>query len=222
MRKNNCKKICLHLQQKINHEENFGVLASLHGSAKNKDAAPTAGKLVPILWGTFAANTKEAPSRPLKILLDTGASASIIHAKFAQNCAVMLTNATVWNTAAGEMSTNQKVKGLLHLPEFYDNKVIEHTFHVTNLQSRYDMLIGRDLLSQLALKIDFAKNVVQWEDREVPLKTMDCKYEDSFFIQYSPAVESSLDRIKKILDAKYEPANLQEVVNRHKHLTSSY
>ena len=81
-------------------------------------------------------------AKPLKTSLDAGASASTVHQDHVQNCSVLIKDATVWNTAAGEMQTDQKVKGLLSLTEFSSSKVIESVFHVTTTKSRCDMIIG--------------------------------------------------------------------------------
>ena len=100
------------------------------------------------------------------------------------------------------MTTNKKVTTIFSLPEFYDQKVIQFTFHVADTHSRYQMIIGRDLLQESGITLNFSKNVIIWEDQEVPMKEADCDIASSFFIKDSPAVEEATQRVQKILDAK--------------------
>ena len=48
---------------------------------------------------------------------------------------------------------------------------------------------------------------------------MACILEDSFFIQESEAVTEATDRLQKILDAKYEKDNLEEIISSCEHLS---
>ena len=44
------------------------------------------------------------------------------------------------------------------------------------------------------------------------MKSRDATLEDSYFIHDTPCVEEAASHIKEILDAKYQPANLKEIV----------
>ena len=50
------------------------------------------------------------------------------------------------------------------------------------------------------------------------MKPRDCTPETAFHINESLAMDEASDRIKQIIDAKYEPANLDHVVQECKHL----
>ena len=50
------------------------------------------------------------------------------------------------------------------------------------------------------------------------MKSINCKMRTNFVIQESKNINNATDRIKKILDAKYERANLKEITNYLKYL----
>ena len=75
----------------------------------------------------------------------------------------------------------------------------------------YDMIIGRDLLSELRIDILFSNNTVIWDHKQTPLKLQDAKEAIDYHLVNSPAVKEATERIKRILNAKYEKANIDEV-----------
>ena len=61
---------------------------------------------------------------------------------------------TMWETQARKFTTFKKVNVDLCLPEFCGTKVVSRKCHVDNFtHGRYDMILGRDLLT--ALELDF-------------------------------------------------------------------
>ena len=84
----------------------------------------------------------------------------------------------------------------------------------------YDIIIGRDLLTELGIIIDFKNNVSIWDNAEVPMKERECTIDSAFHIP-EEHLDTELDRVKRILDAKYEPADLEEVVDKCTHLDVS-
>ena len=156
--------------------------------------------------------------KDIKILLDTGASKSIIRADRVKKLRKKHKSKTIWDTAAGQMSTNKTVKAKFRLSEFDERKEITWDFHVTECPLRYDMIIGRDILTEHGMSIDFNKGIMTWNQTIAPLKSPDSTVSEANVID-SPHVEDATTRIKNILDAKYEPANLDEIVSNCKHLT---
>ena len=169
--------------------------------------------LRPITFVRF--NTSLGKPKPvtIKALLDSGGSESLVTEKFTKKLRPKKAQgpATVWTTPGGEMRTNQKVKAQLTLPELQDDVLIEWDFHVTKSLGKYDMIIGRDMLKFLKIDLRFSDNVVEWDGRELPFKDGDATTSDSYHVNDSDAVEDAVERVKKILDAKYEKADLEEV-----------
>ena len=81
------------------------------------------------------------------------------------------------------------------------------------------MILGRDLLIELGIKLDFDDLTVQWKDTVIPMKSIDATRYDSFSAKDSEAMTDATDRMKRILDAKYEPADLDAVIEDCDHLT---
>ena len=156
--------------------------------------------------------------KDIKILLDTGASKSIIRADRVKKLRKKHKSKTIWDTAAGQMSTNKTVKVKFRLSEFDERKEITWDFHVTECPLRYNMIIGRDILTKHGMSIDFNKSIMTWNQTIAPLKSPDSTVSEANVID-SPHVEDATTMIKNILDAKYEPANLDEIVSNCKHLT---
>ena len=157
----------------------------------------------------------------VKILLDSGASGTLITAKWAKKLRQTKAKSVQWNTTAGTFVTSSRTKLQFKLPEFHEKRVVEYQVHVTKDLGRYDMIIGRDILEELGIDIKFSNNTMEWDDKVVPMKSIDAEVEDSFHAEDSEAMQDATDRIKQILDAKYEPADLDEVVASCKHLDAN-
>ena len=125
-----------------------------------------------------------------------------------------------WNTAAGIFQTEGTAKVDFILPEFYESKLISWKAHVTKQDCGYDMIVGRDLLQELGMKIDFDSNSIEWEGASVPMKPHGATRETDLYLQDSQAVEEAVDRMKHILDAKYAKADLDEYVQECDYLSA--
>ena len=115
--------------------------------------------------------------------------------------------------------------------EFSDKKIIEWNFSVTDSKYLgYDMIVGRDLLLELKIDISFENKIVSWEGIDIPMRDFNrlrkwniSKYEVNTIIRESkePIVtQVSTEIIIKILDSKYEKANLKAVVDGAMHLNN--
>jgi hypothetical protein len=80
------------------------------------------------------------------------------------------------------------------------------------------MIIGRDILSALGIKFDFATMYMSWEQATVPMKDSSAVAEEAFHVQDPESVQEATSRLKGILDAKYEKADLHEVAESATHL----
>ena len=89
--------------------------------------------------------------------------------------------------------------------------------HVFEAKLSYDMILGRDLMSQLGININFKNQTVEWMETTVPMRNPKSEIKE-FFIQETGMVEDAMNRVKKILDAKYKPANLSQIVTECEHL----
>jgi hypothetical protein len=98
--------------------------------------------------------------------------------------------------------------------------MIEWEMHVGTLENvHYDMIIGNDLLECLKMDIKYSTATIEWDTAEIPMRSRDATIEDSYLIADTPCLQEAVERIKQILDAKYEPANLDEIAASCDNLT---
>ena len=85
------------------------------------------------------------------------------------------------------------------------------------------MIIGCDLISQLRIILDFDGQTITWDESTIKMK----EYKDlsdinspinEFYwheeIYESPPLNDASSCLKKILDMKYEPADLNKIANK--------
>jgi hypothetical protein len=171
--------------------------------------------LVPMVIGSMNVKHKESKKKvSLRILLDSGASSSIIDRSFVPKRTLTTSSHSKWKTLAGTVYTPYEGVVKFKLPEFFESRTIQHKVYVTDNMStmNYDMIIGRDIMSKMGLKINFELLCIEWDEVLVPFKSTDIGPAQSFNVQDSASVDEATERIKKILDAKYEKADLNEIV----------
>ncbi len=162
--------------------------------------------------------SKGNKSRPVRILFDSGATGSFIKKHLAKKLRVKTTPSTVWNTGNGELKTSARVKTHLVLSELYHDRTIEHTFNVINTALSYDVIVGTDLMKELGIVLDFKEQEVHWDEASVPFKSREATIETAYHIEDPIAIQHSTHRIRKILDAKYDKADLEEITANCTHL----
>jgi hypothetical protein len=167
-------------------------------------------------------NTSLGKPKPvtIKVLLDSGPSESLINKKHVSKLRVKSSNktSTVWSTPGVDLHTNSKVKGQFTIPELQDKKLIKWNLHVAENMGAYHMIIGRDILSFLKIDIRFSNQVVMWDGSKMPFKPVEASVTTDYHIAETMAMEDQMERIKKILDAKYSATDLEKVCSSQSHL----
>ena len=202
---------------------------------------PTHVDLVPITFGNILENTSETQDDNInikkkkknnknntnkhynkthvKILLDSGASVSIVNNSYARgNKNIPKSYTCMWSTMAGTFNTSSLTELNIKLPELNHTAMITTEFHVTNAKSNYDLIFGRDLLRELGINLNFKNNTMSWQDIFIPMKPVDCLKKVHFAIQEPKSVQNATNRIKQILDAKYEKADLKQITKELSYL----
>ena len=116
---------------------------------------------------------KQMLNRPMVILFDSGSTTTWISAKAMPKGAVpTVGDATTSSTLAGEMNSNLTVKlERIVFPEFFKTRIIDSVdAKVFHADCRFDAIIGRDMLSELGLVLDFKNNKMSWDDCHVPMR----------------------------------------------------
>ncbi len=195
-----------------NSKDIFSFADLVRGRSQPKKRRKT-GDLKPIVYVNFNSRMGKAKPVVLKALLDSGGSASLVCEKHAQKLR-MKTHAakTSWTTPGGALRTTKKCQATFIIPELHDNKVISYDLHVAKNLGSYDMIIGRDVMEDLGIDLHFSSQEISWEGSRIPFKDIDSTMEEAFHIDDPVEVDDAAERlIKKILDAKYDKANLQQV-----------
>ena len=186
--------------------------------------------VVPILLGTINTCLGKPKYEPVRILLDSGTSGSIVLQHYVKKLRLKQSNkTTLWKTKGGTFMTEKECKILFQLPELDLTKIIEWTVHVdekvTPADTHYDMIIGTDMLQELGIVLNFSTCEIQWDTASVPMRdrdllglnteTLNYFYEESY---ESEPVRKATVQMTGILDAKYEKADLDQITTNCIHL----
>ena len=107
------------------------------------------------------------------------------------------------------------------LPAFHTEKVVEWDVYVddqtTSGATRYDLIIGRDLMEEIELDLKFSDMTMTWQNATIPMrnpallkdKNIEQFISEIFYLHDPNTTEA--ERIQKILDNKYTPADLKKI-----------
>ena len=164
----------------------------------------------------------------LIVLIDSGASHSMAKASLVMKykTSFFRRSEASYKTAAGVFKSKFSMKLTITLDEFGGNIRIKHPFDLDENEEGigYDMILGRDLLNELNIDVRFSDGTIKWEDQLVPMKDFQRIWTDDHpsrkelrsAILRSNEPKSTSDatrRVIKILDSKYERADLDKIVH---------
>jgi len=215
----NNKKLLVH-----NTFENFNTQQKLVNINKVKDHKDTSCITLAYLLSKTQSDKTKRPKR-YRVLFDTGYSSSLINKEMVKDLPTELDDTQRWVTKSGYFNTSKKCLLKLTLPQLHKHREIQWTMHVdetTPNRSNYEMIIGRDLMHELGLIINFQEGRVYWDNAwinmqdpilfsEMPIE----EFEEELFMMHDP-VTTDAQRIQDIIDAKYCPADLEKEVNKTK------
>jgi len=182
-------------------------------SANKNNPETTVPKPIPMLMAGVRTSLGLPKPKDYVVLLDSGASGSVISSEITKKLKIVKGPKCVWNTAAGPMETNLKTKVQFMLPELSETKLIEWNMHIVSSKTmNYDIIIGRDMLEELGIIIDFKTKQITWDETSVPMRTMAEIKHDGYFVNDSETIAEAIARTKRILDAHYKAADLDEIV----------
>ena len=167
--------------------------------------------------------------RLLRVLFDSGASHTLIHSSALplNTHLFSLPHEEQCQTVAGTFTTSKTVRLRdIRLPEFDKNKRIHGVIaRVFDAPCNYDVILGRDLLMDLGLVINFKTKIVKWMDHEIPMRDRQFLKDPNHFLanaidDLDLELESDDPLESYILDAKYERMTARQVVESQKHLSA--
>ena len=159
---------------------------------------------------------------PVRVLLDSGTTASIVLAKFVKASDVQPDRTVTWKTMGGNFLTKKRAIMKFKLPEFSETKTITWPMHVDEQsepsQVQYDMILGTDIMEAIGMDLRFSTKTIEWDNVIIPMKERGLiSNPDAAEIIFHSAVQSPLitraeARHAKILDADYSAVDIDEYV----------
>ena len=131
------------------------------------------------------------------------------------------------------------------LPAFHKHRDITWNTHVDETpedQSKYDMIIGCDLMHELNMDILFSRASIVWDNAEVLMQDPDQlkeanleSFEQELFMAYDPETTwaetecflahdpetTDAERIQSIIDLKYTKHHLEDIVDELNNISKS-
>ena len=161
--------------------------------------------------------------KPVKILLDSGSSGSIVSKKHVKHLKCARTGPQKWTTKAGNFQTKRTAMVSFILPELHQDKTLTWEFHIDESQStHYDLLVGRDLLNAVGIDLLFSSKEIAWQGSTVAMKDpLEFKNQevDQLAMQCLAQDQVEEDFIQRMTEQKNSPANLEEEVGKCSNLT---
>ena len=102
----------------------------------------------------------------------TGCSATLINHSMVESYDQKQERACNWNTKAGSFQTTKTCKIKFTLSAFHKHRNISWKATVDEtdtLSSRYDMIMGRDLLEELGINFLFKEHLMEWDNATTPM-----------------------------------------------------
>ena len=167
----------------------------------------------------------------LSVLFDSGSSHSMIVEKVVHKQQwKRLHNPVGFESCNGAFELSYKTEVNLTFPELNSHRVVTWQCYIDERQGNelgYDMIVGRDLMTSLGIQIDFQDKKLKWDGAELEMRDFNSKTPSRKEIKATlqrtaePAVtKEATSRMVRILDSTYEKADLQEVVQLAKHISS--
>ena len=122
-------------------------------------------------------------SKPLLVLLDTGAGSTVAKASLSTFGKVSRVSKTSFSTANGRFASDKAVQLDFVLSEFSESRIIcpkGIRLLPDACDLPYDLIIGRDLMHELKMDILFSENVVLWDGLRLPTLNQNCHHGNEY------------------------------------------
>jgi transposase InsO family protein len=172
-------------------------------------------------------------NKPMKVLFDNGSDYTMCNRRAIPTEAVPTEVQPRCVTGLGTQQFTQEIHLTnLTLPEFSPTKKVPgpiKAYILDNPDTKYDIILGMDTLTDLGIDIHCSTRLISWGEDTIYFKPLN--HFDSFHAIMADVVNGYDDpawekeaqaagyKSRHILQAKYEKANIQQVVDQQHHLT---
>ena len=139
-----------------------------------------------------------------KNLLDSGASTSVMNSSAVQHLECEGAKITSFKTVTGQFNCTKTCRTQIKMQELKVSAKIELKIYVTQMNGHYDVILRQYFLS-------FDYQLVWWDNKIVKMRPTECTQETSYYVNNTLDIVAEADHISKILDAKYQPADMDKV-----------
>jgi len=84
------------------------------------------------------------------------------------------------------------------------------------------MIIGRDIIKFLKIDLRFSDEIIEWDGTEMPFEDREATAKEAHYIADSDPVEDAVHRVKRILDAKYDKADVEKICEEQAELDKQH
>ena len=151
----------------------------------------------------------------LSVLFDSGSSHTIIVQDLVSHLQwKRLRNPSGFDSCNGAFDLSYKTEVMMSFPELNTHRVVTWQCYVDDRPSQelgYDMIIGRDLMTELGINIDFKNRKILWDGLELEMRDFKSKNPSSREVKAilkqaaeTKETKEATSRLVKILDSTYE------------------
>ena len=144
-------------------------------------------------------------NRPFLCLLDSGATGCwVSRTRLPQNIQGKKVAEITSQTLAGTFTSNQEIQlEQVMLPEFFKTRKVDYVqAKIFTTPCRYNMILGRDLLNDLGIILDFKNKSMEWDPAHIPMRSYPSNHNSA-----TTATEWLLDAVDNDLVGNDETLN---------------
>ena len=91
---------------------------------------------------------------------------------------------------AGTFNTIFVTEIMLKLQELNQFEEIYAKCHLTNKLLNYDFILGRDILHEVGIFLNFKNTAITWQEVSISMKPSNCTAKEFFVVKESPKLET--------------------------------
>ncbi len=169
----------------------------------------------------------------MRVLLDSGSSGDLLFIKKGSNKCISVVKRVVpqlWGTFNGTFITDKVGNIEISFVEYSASKKVRLQPDIVEYSPgdqapMYDLIIGKQTMHDLGVKLDFQERTITIDEILLPMRNIDnlqlkpritrALRENTCFAKEPISTRSATRRMVKILDAKYEKADLPAIIREN-------